>query len=78
MVDRFKETILDKGFVILNSGPTRTKDTIDSKPACLDFIMTNKPDKVANFQSGIPNFSDHSLQIMNRSTKGFKNKQRVL
>ena len=35
----------------------------------LDLMLTNRVDKIASYQAGISNFSDHSLQILVRNTK---------
>ena len=78
MVDILREEILNKGFKILNGEPTRLKDTPDSKPACLDLLMTNVVEKIASFQTGIPAFSDHTLQILTRKTKGISKKQKFI
>ena len=78
MVEQFRDRILDKGTKILNSGPTRLKDTVEAKPACLDFILTNKIDKVVSFQSEIPSFSDHSIQILHRSMKKIKSNPKYI
>ena len=78
LVDNFKEKILQQGFKILNNSATRTKDNTESRPACLDLILTNKPEKVASFSSGIPSFSDHTLQVLTRSTKGLTRTQKYL
>ena len=78
MVKNFQDRILNKGFKILNNTPTRQKDNIESKPACLDLIMTNKIDKIANFQSGLSNFSDHTLQILERKAKIVEQKPKFL
>ena len=48
MILKLKLKIWEKGFKILNTGPTRTKDTIDSKPAYLDWIISNRLEKVAS------------------------------
>ena len=77
MVMEFKEKILNKGYKILNTLPTRQKDTIDQKPACLDLMVTNKHDKISSFQSGIANFSDHTVQILNRSAKNCKSTTKI-
>ena len=66
MVEALVDRILQKGFKIFNSQPTRTKDNHESKPACLDLIITNRTEKVINYQSGLSSFSDHTLQIVNR------------
>ena len=78
MVQLFKEKILHKGFKILNSHPTREKETIDQKPACLDLMITNKHEKISSFQSGISNFSDHTIQILNRTAKIIKSPPKYL
>ena len=72
MVLQMKERILQKGFKILNSDPTRQKDNVEAKPACLDLLLTNMPEKIASYQSGISMFSDHTLQILNRRAKNVK------
>ena len=72
------DKILSKGFTILNSKPTRQKDTVDGKPACLDLMVTNKFEKIVNHESGLSNFSDHTLQILQRSTSGIKNTQNYM
>ena len=61
MVDEFSEKNLTKGFTILNRKPTRQKDTIDKKPACLDLMITNKIEKIISHDSVISNFSDHTF-----------------
>ena len=66
------DKILTKGFTILNSKPTRQKDTIDNKPACLDLMVTNRLEKIISHESGLSSFSDHSLQILSRRSKGIK------
>ena len=68
----FKQRILDKGFKILNDQPTRTKDLVDSKPSCLDLLITNNVEKIASFKSGLSNFSDHTMQMVCRSVKNIK------
>ena len=78
MVDNFLDKILSKGFTILNVKPTRQKDTIDSKPACLDLMVTNRIEKIVSHESGLSNFSDHTLQILQRSTSGIKNIQNFM
>ena len=60
LVEAFSEKVLENGFNILNSTPTRTKDTVESKPSCLDLILTNRLSKIINYESGISSFSDHS------------------
>ena len=72
MVQNFKQFFLEKGFKILNNQPTRTKDNVEPKPACLDLIISNNLSKVSSFKSGISSFSDHSLQILCRSVKDIK------
>ena len=72
MVEEFMDKILTKGFTILNSKPTRQRDTIDNKPACLDLMVTNRLEKIVSHESGISSFSDHSLQILSRRSKGIK------
>ena len=69
MVEKFQEKILDQGFKILNCTPTRCKDTVDAKPACLDLILTNTLKKVASFSSGESSFSDHTIQGLHRTSK---------
>ena len=78
MVDEFSEKILTKGFTILNKKPTRQKDTIDNKPACLDLMITNKIEKIISHDSGISNFSDHTLQILCRRSKGIQANQNFI
>ena len=70
LVNSFKDKILSKGFKILKNKPTRTKDNNDSRPACLDLGITNKIEKIVKVETGIPTFSDHSMQMLVRSTKG--------
>ena len=66
------DKILTKGFTILNSKPTRQKDIIENKPACLDLMITNRLEKIISHESGLSNFSDHTLQILSRRSKGIK------
>ena len=69
MVIEPKEKILNHGHTTLNNTTTRNKDNINSKESCLYVMFTNRLDKIYNFQSGIPGFSDHTIQIMSRNVK---------
>ena len=78
MVKIFKDRILEKGFKILNSQPTRTRDGTETKLSCLDLIVTNKTEKIASYQTGLPSFSDHSMQLVMRSTKSIATNPKYL
>ena len=78
LIEMFKERILRKGFKILNTDPTRVKDTPESKPSCLDLMLTNRLEKIISFQSGSSTFSDHTLQILQRSSKGIIKNQKYI
>ena len=69
MSNALQNRILDKGVNLINTTPTRELDTPQTKPSCLDMMFANKMDKIANFQSGLPGFSDHTVQILVRKTK---------
>ena len=70
LIEALKTRILDQGFSILSREPTITKENPESKESCLDLMMSNRIDKIANFEAGIESFSDHTLQSMSRSAKG--------
>ena len=78
LVQLFREQILNNGFKIINKTPTKYKNTVDSKPACSDLILTNRTDKIVSFQTGLHSFSDHTLQSVTRSTKGIVNNPKYI
>ena len=49
LVQLFREKILNRGYQVLNSKPTRVPNNIESKPSCLDLIVTNE--KKQNYKS---------------------------
>ena len=61
-----KEKLINSGMTIMNNKSTRT---IESKPTCLDFIMTNRPQKITNVEQIYGSYSDHSVLIMNRKNE---------
>ena len=73
MVQMLKDKILTKGHIALNSKPTKEPLTPEERPSCIDIIFTNKKDKITNFETKSPTFSNHYLQIVRRSIKNKKN-----
>ena len=69
MSQMLQDRILSKGFTLIGDQPTRTPDNPQSRPAALDLIITNRLDKVENFQVGLPSFSDHLIQTLTRRTR---------
>ena len=59
-----------KVFTLLNKTATRNKDSPESKESCLDMMFMNQAEKIISHQSGLPAFSDHTMQVLIRSTKG--------
>ena len=59
MSQELKSRILSQGHVILNSSPTRSKDTILSK--------------ITSYQSGLPGFSDHKNYPKHSKNQIFQN-----
>ena len=78
MVTELKDKILNNGHTTLNNSNTRSKDNINSKESCLDVMFTNRLDKINSFQSGIPGFSDHTIQIMSRNVKNIQKTQKII
>ena len=78
MIKELKEQILNQGFFVLNKTSTRTRDNINSRPSCIDLMITNRTDKIISHQSGLPGFSDHSVQILTRKTKEIKSINNIL
>ena len=72
MIQRLKSRILDKGSTILSHTQTKVPDNPDTPPSCLDLMIVNRPEKVISHQAVRPCFSDHTLQILHRSSKGLK------
>ena len=64
MVKVLREKILSQGFTVINSAPTRNVGSLHEKEDCLDYMITNRIDLVANHQSIYPIFSDHSLPVL--------------
>ena len=75
MIDSLRSRILDKGFVILSSKPTAVKEHPDAKECCLDLMLTNRQEKIMNFEAGLLTFSNHFVQSLSRSSKGIKKNQ---
>ena len=73
MIDAFKNIIFEKGFTLLNKTVTRNFDSPESIASCLDMMIMNQVEKIISHQSGLPAFSDHTMQIMIRATKGVVN-----
>ena len=69
MSNMLQERILDKGFTLVGSQPTRAPDRPDSRLAALDLIFTNRIDRVESFEIGLLSFSDHLIQSLARRTK---------
>ena len=70
MSSSLQERILDKGTLLLNeTTPTWNRNHPLAVPSVLDLMFTNRREKLINHQSGISSFSDHSLQILTRSSK---------
>ena len=78
MSNLLQERILNKGFLLLNNTPTRTKDTADSKDSCIDMMFTNRTDKIAQHRSGITGFSDHTIQLLVRTTNKLMTNQKYI
>ena len=78
LIDMFKNKILDKGHIILSKTPTKLSDDPQSEDSCLDLMVTNRPQKIAYFQAGIPTFSDHCMQILVRKTKEIKTNKKII
>ena len=79
MIEEMKEMILNNGHVILNTEKsTRNKDKVDSKQTCLDLLITNRRDRIISHQSGIPGFSDHTVQILSRRSKEIKSTNKII
>ena len=41
----------------------------DQPDSCLDMMITNRKEKIASFQAGLPCFSDHTMQVLIRTCK---------
>ena len=78
MIDAFRDRIINQGFSILSRVPTITKEHPESKESCLDLMLTNNIGKITNFEAGIESFSDHTLQVMCRSSKGINQTKKYL
>ena len=50
MSDMLRERILSRGFVLLGNQPTRIPDNPQSRPAALDLMITNRLEKIENYQ----------------------------
>ena len=70
--EMLQERILSKGFTLLGNQPTRTPDNPLSRPAALDLMITNRLEKIENYQVGLPSFSDHLVQTLTRRTKNLQ------
>ena len=68
MVLLLKEKILSQGFAVLNNLFTRNVGSRTEKESCLDYLITNRQEVVANHRSIYPIFSDHSLLEMSRNS----------
>ena len=69
MVTQLRTRLLEKGHKVLNSAPTRNVGSLTEKPTCLDYIITNSLDKVINFETVYPTFSDHALLVLRKRSK---------
>ena len=69
MIDLIKEKILMTGHMILTNTPTKISNNPDIPDSCLDLMITNRKEKIASYQAGLPTFSDHTMQILIRSCK---------
>ena len=78
MIEALQSRILDRGFHILSDKPTKIKDNPEAAPSCLDLMITNQVEKIASHQAGIPTFSDHSLQMITRTTRQIQSTQKYL
>ena len=78
MIEGLQKRILDKGFQIISNKPTRVKENPDAEPSCLDLMITNQIDKISSHQAGVQIFSDHTLQIIHRTTKKIHTTQKYL
>ena len=78
MIRDLQTRILDQGTQLLNSSPTRNNDHSDAMESCIDHIFTNRAAKITSFETGIPAFSDHTVQKLTRSTKGMKTSPKYL
>ena len=78
MIDEFKLRILDKGHKILSLEPTKINDNPEAHDSCLDLMITNRVDKIASYQAGLPSFSDHTVQMLIRQTKPLQTTQKYI
>ena len=78
LIEMLKNRILDKDHVILSQTPTKLSYNPQTEDSCLDLMITNRPQKIASFQAGIPIFSDHCMQILVRKTKEIKTNKKII
>ena len=78
MIDLMKEKILLKGHVILSDIPTKTSNNPDTPNSCLDLMLTNRTEKIASYQAGLPCFSDHLMQIIIRNCKPIQSSKKFI
>ena len=78
MVTMLKQRILEKGFKVLSNEPTVTAENRETGESCLDLMITNRSDKITSYKAGLDCFSDHTLQILTRSTRGISTVKKYL
>ena len=78
MVKLLKENILDKGHKVLNQKATRNLKYMVERESCLDYLITNRVDRIINFESIYPSFSDHSLLVLRRRTRPMKSTRQYI
>ena len=78
MIDKFKENIIERGHNILSSVPTIINNNPETPNSCLDLMLTNRREKITSHMAGLPCFSDHTMQIMIRSSKPIQSNKKIL
>ena len=71
-----KEKILDNGNFQLNTVRMRENELGDENVSCLDISFSTEPTKISNHNTIFPTFSDHTLVILNRSSKRMETHKR--
>ena len=72
MIASLRTRILDKGLSVLSQAATKIPNNPDTPPSCIDLMIVNNTEKITSFQAGLPSFSDHTLQVLTRSSKGLQ------
>ena len=55
MVEMLKNEIISQGHKSVNILPTRNVGLLSEKESCIDYIITNRIDKMTNHQKYLPN-----------------------